>query len=70
VVSYTPWPFYPQVKRDWYPLERKLGEPANQFGLIGDVTNLFQPAEEPQFFKRPHCSLVTILSKLPQYPMF
>jgi len=27
VVSYTAWPFYPQGKRPWYPLYRRVGGP-------------------------------------------
>jgi hypothetical protein len=64
------WSFDPQVKTHWYPLERKLGGPANQSGLFEEAINLFQLVNEPQFFKRPNCSLVTILSELPECPMF
>jgi hypothetical protein len=27
VVSFTPWPLYPQGKRHWYPLDRRLVGP-------------------------------------------
>jgi hypothetical protein len=27
VVSFTPWPLYPQGKSPWYPLDRRLGGP-------------------------------------------
>jgi hypothetical protein len=70
VVSYMPRPFDPQVKRHWYPLERKLGGPANQYGLFKEAINLFQPVNEPRFFERPNCSPVTILSELSERPMF
>jgi hypothetical protein len=58
------------VKRHWYPLERKLGGPANQFGLFEEAINLFQPINEPQFFERPNCSLVTLVFELPERPKF
>jgi len=27
VVSFMPWPLYPQEKSPWYPLDRRLGGP-------------------------------------------
>jgi hypothetical protein len=30
VVSFTPWPIYPQGKKPWYPLDRRLGGPQSR----------------------------------------
>jgi hypothetical protein len=32
VVSFMPWPLYPQGKSTWYPLDRRLGGPQSHFG--------------------------------------
>jgi len=32
VVSFTPWPLYPQGKGTQYPLDRRLGEPQSRSG--------------------------------------
>jgi hypothetical protein len=35
VVSFTPQPLYPQGKRRWYPLDRRLGGPQSRCGCCG-----------------------------------
>jgi hypothetical protein len=35
VVSFTPWPLYPQGKSPWYPLNRRLGGPQSRSGHSG-----------------------------------
>jgi hypothetical protein len=42
VVSFTPWPLYPQRKRLRYPLDRRLGGPQRRAGHGVDEKN-FQP---------------------------
>jgi hypothetical protein len=42
VVSFTPQPLYPQGKRPWYPLHRRLGEPQSQSGPGGEEKNSLQ----------------------------
>jgi hypothetical protein len=36
VVSFTPWPLYPQGKSLWYPLERRLGGTQSRFERGGE----------------------------------
>jgi hypothetical protein len=43
VVSFTPWPLYPQGKSPWYPLDRRLGGPQSRSGRGGEEKNS-QPA--------------------------
>jgi hypothetical protein len=30
VVSFTPWPLYPQGKSPWYPLDKRMGGPQSR----------------------------------------
>jgi hypothetical protein len=39
VVSFTPYPFYPQIKRSWYPFDRRLGGPHSRSGHGGEQKN-------------------------------
>jgi hypothetical protein len=39
VVSFTPRPLYPQGKRPWYPLDRRMGGPQNWSGRGGEEKN-------------------------------
>jgi hypothetical protein len=39
VVSFTPWPLYPQGKSLLYPLDRRLGEPQSRSGRGGEEKN-------------------------------
>jgi hypothetical protein len=39
VVSSTPRPLYPQVKRFWYPMDRRVGGPQSQSGHSGEKKN-------------------------------
>jgi hypothetical protein len=39
VVSFTTWPLYPQGKRPWYPLDRRLGGPQSRSGRSGEEKN-------------------------------
>jgi len=39
VVSFTPWPPYPQGKNPWYPLDRRLGESHSWSGRGGEEKN-------------------------------
>jgi hypothetical protein len=39
VVSVTPRSLYPQGKRPWYPLHRRLGGPQSRSGRGGEVKN-------------------------------
>jgi hypothetical protein len=39
VVSFTPWPLYPQGKSSWYPLDRRLGGPQCCSGHGGEEKN-------------------------------
>jgi len=36
VVSFIPWPLYPQGRSSWYSLDRKLGGPQSQPGCCGE----------------------------------
>jgi hypothetical protein len=36
VVSFTPWPLYPQGKSPCYPLDRRLGGPQSRSGRGGE----------------------------------
>jgi hypothetical protein len=36
VVSFTPWPLYPQGKSPWYPLDRRQGGPQSRSGHGGE----------------------------------
>jgi hypothetical protein len=45
VVSYTPWPLYPQGKSPWYPFDRRLGGPQSRSGRSGEEKN-YQPPPE------------------------
>jgi Fe-S cluster biosynthesis and repair protein YggX len=42
VVSFTPWPLYPQKKSPCYPLDRRLGGLQSRSGRRGEEKN-FQP---------------------------
>jgi hypothetical protein len=39
VVSFTPWPLYPQGKSLWYPLDWRLGGLQSRFGRIDGEKN-------------------------------
>jgi hypothetical protein len=39
VVSFTPWPLYPQGKSSWYPFYRRLGGPQSRSGRGGEEKN-------------------------------
>jgi hypothetical protein len=39
VVSFTPWPLYPQRKNPWYPLDRGLGGLQSHSGGGGEENN-------------------------------
>jgi hypothetical protein len=46
VVSFTPWPLYPQVKSPFYPLDRKLVGPQRRFGRggqHGQISTIMSP---------------------------
>jgi hypothetical protein len=49
VVSFTHRPLYTQVKRPWYPLDRRLGGTHNRSGPNGEEKNsqLLQDIEPP-----------------------
>jgi hypothetical protein len=44
VVSFTPWPLYPQGKSPMYPLDRRLGGPQSLSGRGGEEKNS-QPSQ-------------------------
>jgi hypothetical protein len=39
MVSFTPWPLYPQGKIPWYLLDRRLGGPQSQSERGGEEKN-------------------------------
>jgi hypothetical protein len=39
VVSFTPWPLYPQGRSSWYPLDRRLGGPQSRSGCSREEKN-------------------------------
>jgi hypothetical protein len=43
VVSFTPWPLYPQGKSPLYPLDRKLGGPQSRSGRGDEEKNSQSP---------------------------
>jgi hypothetical protein len=45
VVSFTPWPLYPQGNSHWDPLDRRLGGPQSRSGHGGEEKNS-QPRRE------------------------
>jgi hypothetical protein len=47
VVSFTPWPLYPQRKSPWYPLDRRLGGPHSWSGHGGEGINSY-PLSGPE----------------------
>jgi len=54
VVSFTPEPVYPWVKRPWYPVDRRLGGTQSQSGHSGEEKkSLLLPGTE---FHLPHSS--------------
>jgi hypothetical protein len=49
VVSFTPWPLYPQGKSPWYPLDRRLGWPQSRSWYGGEERNSQNlPGLQPQ----------------------
>jgi hypothetical protein len=47
VVSFTPWPLYPQGKSPWYPLDKRLGGSQNRSGRGGEKNSQPLPGLEP-----------------------
>jgi hypothetical protein len=39
VVSFAPWPLYPEGNRPWYPLDRRLGGAQSRSGRGGEEKN-------------------------------
>jgi len=64
VVSFTTRPLYPQGKRPWYPLDRRLDGPHSQSGCGGEEKNFHHWPTHP-----PH-SLVSILTGLSWLPLW
>jgi hypothetical protein len=60
VISFTPWPFYPQRKSPRYPLDRMLGRPQNQSG---------RHEEELWPLGRPACSQLLYWLRYPSSPI-
>jgi len=62
VVSFLPWQLYPQGKKPWYPLDKRLGGSQSQSGP-GSKERKSQPllGSNPS---HPAHSLVTILTEL------
>jgi len=49
MVSFTPRPLYPEGKRPWYPLDRRLGESQSCYGGDGEEEkSLPLPEVEPK----------------------
>jgi hypothetical protein len=67
VVSFTPQPLYPQWKRNWYHLDRRLGGLQSRSGRGSEEKNS-QPPPEIETYNpdRPARSLVTIPTELSQ----
>jgi len=65
VVSFAPWPLYPQGKNPWYQLHMSLRGPQSQYEYKGGKDKNFCPCWEfdPG---RPVHNLVTVLSELPR----
>jgi hypothetical protein len=52
VVSFTPWPLYPQWKSPWYPVDRRLDGPQNRPGRGGEDKNYqLRPGLEPSIIQ-------------------
>jgi hypothetical protein len=48
VVSFTPWPLYPQGKSPWYPLDRRLGGMQSWSGCSEEkISQLLPELEAP-----------------------
>jgi hypothetical protein len=65
VVSFTPWPLYPQGKSSCYPLDRRLDGTQSHSGRGGEEKNSQSPPGiEPKNPDRPARSLVAIPTEL------
>jgi hypothetical protein len=65
VVSFTPWPLYPQGKSPWYPSYRRLGGPQSQSGHDGEEKNSRSlPGLEPLIIQPIAQHYTTELSQL------
>jgi hypothetical protein len=49
MVNFTPWLLIPQRKSPWYPLDRELDEPQNQFRHSGGGKNSSVCFQIPNF---------------------
>jgi hypothetical protein len=62
VVSFKPRPLYPQGKRSWYQLDRRLGGLQSRSGRVSEGKSAYSYRES-----NPSCpshSLVTVLTEL------
>jgi hypothetical protein len=65
MVSFMPWPLYPQGKGPWYPLDRRLGGPQSQSGCSGEEKNSQPlPGLEPSVIQPIAQCCTTELSQL------
>jgi hypothetical protein len=67
VVSFTPWPLYPQGKRPRYPLDRRLGEPQNSLEDVEKWKLLPPPGLELELLGCPACSQLLYRLRCPGY---
>jgi hypothetical protein len=65
MVSYMPWPLYPQGKSPWYPLYRRLGGTQSWSEHYGKIEKHPCPCQESNTGDPAH-SLLTIVNELPQ----
>jgi hypothetical protein len=66
VVSFTPWPLYPQGKSPWYPLDRRLGGTQSRSGRGGEEKNSQPlPGLEPPIIQPVAQRCTTELTRLP-----
>jgi hypothetical protein len=66
VVSFTPWPLYPQGKSPWYPLDRRLGGPQRRSWHSSEEKNSqLLPGLEPPIFQSIAQRYTNELSRLP-----
>jgi hypothetical protein len=59
MVSFVPWPRYPQGKGPWYPLDRRLGWPQSWPGHCGEE-NISCPCQEWNLAAQPVATALAI----------
>jgi hypothetical protein len=65
VVSFTPWPLYPQWKNACYPLDRRLGGPQGRSGHGDEGKKFHHSCRQELNTGRPARSTVSILTEPP-----